>query len=270
MAFDETGQATTAEHRVSIAKRAYKLLTEQVGFPPEDIIFDPEHPDRRHGHGGARRLRGVVHRLDPQIKTRVPGHEDLGRRVEPVVLVPHLAAVREAMHAVFLYHAIKAGLDMGIVNAGQLAVYDEIDPTLREHVEDLVLNRRPDATERLLALAASLSGDRSARKTSWRGAPSRSAKRLAHALVNGITDFIDVDVAEALTTYPQPLDDHRGPADGRHEHRRRAVRRRQDVPAAGGEERPRDEEGGRDPRAADGRREAGRRGSPRRAARARW
>src|SRR5690606_18980556 len=119
--------------------------------------------------------------------------------------------VREAMHAVFLYHAIKAGLDMAIVNAGQLAVYEQLDPTLRDAVEDLVLNRRPDATERLLALAATFGGTTEKKEDdlAWRKQPLKD--RLAHALVNGITDFVDEDIAEALTVYPRPLAIIEGP-----------------------------------------------------------
>jgi 5-methyltetrahydrofolate--homocysteine methyltransferase len=206
MAFDETGQATTVEHRVSIAHRAYKILTEQVGFPPEDIIFDPniltvgtgmeEHDDYAVGFIEAVR----------RIKAELPGTKVSGGVSNLSFSFRTNPRVREAIHAVFLYHAIKAGLDMAIVNAGQLAVYEQLDPALREHVEDLVLNRRPDATERLLTLASTMSGegDKKADEQAWRSEPL--AKRLAHALVNGITDFIDVDVAEALTVYAKPLD----------------------------------------------------------------
>ncbi len=205
MAFDETGQATTVDHRVSIAHRAYKILTEQVGFPPEDIIFDPniltigtgmeEHDDYAVGFIEAVR----------RIKAELPGTKISGGVSNLSFSFRTSPRVREAIHSVFLYHAIKAGLDMAIVNAGQLAVYEQLDPVLREHVEDLVLNRRADATERMLSLAASFSGEtvRKEDELLWRKEPL--AKRMAHALVNGITDFIDTDVAEALTVYPKPL-----------------------------------------------------------------
>ncbi len=211
MAFDETGQATTVEHRVAIAHRAHRILTEQVGFPPEDIIFDPNILTIGTGiedHDGyAVSFLEAVRR----IKAELPGVKVSGGVSNLSFSFRTSPRVREAMHAVFLYHAIRAGLDMAIVNAGQLAVYDELDPVLREHVEDLVLNRRPDATERLLALAATLTGEtaRQEDELAWRKLDLRG--RLAHALVNGITDFIDADVAEALTVYARPLDIIEGP-----------------------------------------------------------
>ncbi len=211
MAFDETGQATTVDHRLEIAHRAYKILTEQVGFPAEDIIFDPNILTIGTG----------IEEHDPyavdfiaavkRIKAELPGTKTSGGVSNLSFSFRTSPRVREAMHAVFLYHAIKAGLDMAIVNAGQLAVYDDIDPILREHVEDLVLNRRPDATERMLQLAASYSGEtvRKEDELLWRKLPLK--ERMAHALVNGVTDFIDPDVAEALATYPKPLDIIEGP-----------------------------------------------------------
>ncbi len=205
MAFDETGQATSVDHRLAIAHRAYKILTEQVGFPAEDIIFDPN--ILTIGTGIEEHDPYAVHFIDAvrRIKTELPGTKVSGGVSNLSFSFRTSPRVREAMHAVFLYHAIKAGLDMAIVNAGQLAVYDDIDPILREHVEDLVLNRRPDATERMLALASSYSGEtvRKEDELLWRKEPL--GKRMAHALVNGITDFIDEDVAEALTVYPRPL-----------------------------------------------------------------
>jgi 5-methyltetrahydrofolate--homocysteine methyltransferase len=211
MAFDETGQATGVDHRLAIAHRAYKILTEQVGFPPEDIIFDPNILTigtgiEEHDPYAVNFLAATARIKAELAYARVSGgvsNLSFSFRTSP--------RVREAMHAVFLYHAIQAGLDMAIVNAGQLAVYDELDPALRERVEDLVLNRRPDATERMLELAATLGGDaaRQADELAWRRQPL--ADRLAHALVNGITDFIDPDVAEALTVYPKPLDIIEGP-----------------------------------------------------------
>ncbi|HWU86163.1 MAG TPA: methionine synthase [Kofleriaceae bacterium] len=211
MAFDETGQATSVEHRLAIAHRAYKILTEQVGFPPEDIIFDPNILTVGTGieeHDGyAVSFIEAVRR----IKAELPGAKVSGGVSNLSFSFRTSPRVREAMHAVFLYHAIAAGLDMAIVNAGQLAVYEQLDPALREHIEDLVLNRRPDATERLLAFAATLSGEAAKKEDelAWRKLDLRG--RLAHALVNGITDFIDPDVAEALTVYAKPLDIIEGP-----------------------------------------------------------
>ena len=145
--------------------------------------------------------------------------------------------VREAMHSVFLYHAIRAGMDMGIVNAGQLAIYEQIEPELRERVEDVILNRRPDATERLLEIAGRYQGRgrcQSAPRTSP-GATWPVDKRLEHALVQGIDEFVVADTEEARSQLRAAAAGHRRPADGRHERGRRPVRRRQDVPAAGGQ-----------------------------------
>ncbi|HET9627640.1 MAG TPA: methionine synthase [Kofleriaceae bacterium] len=211
MAFDETGQATSVEHRLVIAHRAYKILTEQVGFPPEDIIFDPN--ILTIGTGIEEHDPYAVNFIEAtrRIKAELPSAKVSGGVSNLSFSFRTSPRVREAMHAVFLYHAIKAGLDMAIVNAGQLAVYDELDPVLREHVEDLVLNRRPDATERMLAYAATMTGE-AAKQTdelAWRKEPL--AARLAHAMVNGITDFIDPDVAEALGVYAKPLDIIEGP-----------------------------------------------------------
>ena len=154
--------------------------------------------------------------------------------------------VREAMHSVFLYHAIQAGMDMGIVNAGQLALYDDIDPELRELVEDVILNRRPDATDRLLEAAERYKGGEAQKREvdlSWREKPVE--ERLVHALVHGIGTYIDTDTEEARAKADASAARHRRPADGRHERGRRSVRLRQDVPAAGGEVGARDEAGGR-------------------------
>ncbi len=211
MAFDETGQATTVEHRLAIAKRAYTILTEQVGFPPEDIIFDPN--ILTIGTGIEEHDPYAVNFIEAvrRIKAELPGAKVSGGVSNLSFSFRTSPRVREAMHAVFLYHAIKAGLDMAIVNAGQLAVYEQLDPTLREAVEDLVLNRRRDGTERMLALAATFGGatDKKEDDLAWRKQPLK--ERLAHALVNGITDFIDPDIAEALTVYAKPLDIIEGP-----------------------------------------------------------
>jgi len=212
MAFDEQGQADTIERKVSICERAYKLLTEQVGFPPEDIIFDPNifavatGIEEHNGYGIA------FIEATRQIKEKMPlvhisgGVSNLSfsfRGNEPV---------REAMHSVFLYHAIQAGMDMGIVNAGQLALYDDIPAELRELCEDVVLNRRDDATDRLLEAAPRYKGD-GAKKVEkdlkWRDAPVED--RLAHSLVHGITDFIEIDTEEARQKLPKPLHVIEGP-----------------------------------------------------------
>ena len=211
MAFDETGQATDVEQRVAIARRAYRLLTEEVGFPPEDLVFDPN--ILTIGTGIEEHDAYAVNFLEAvrRIKAQCPGMKISGGVSNLSFAFRTSPRVREAMHAVFLYHAIRAGLDMAIVNAGQLAVYEELEPALREHVEDLVLNRRPDATERLLALAATLGGveKKAEDELAWRKEPL--ARRMAHALVTGNADFVDQDVAEALTVYDRPLAIIEGP-----------------------------------------------------------
>ena len=213
MAFDEQGQADTLARKVSICRRAYKLLTEEVDFPPEDIVFDPNifavatGIDEHNNYGvdfieAARRIRAELPYA--HISGGVSNLSFSFRGNEPV---------REAMHAVFLYHAIQAGMDMGIVNAGQLAVYETIDPALREACEDVVLNRRPDATERLVEIAEKYRGGaaREAKGSdlSWRELPVE--KRLAHALVNGIADFVDPDTDEAREKLGRPLSVIEGP-----------------------------------------------------------
>jgi 5-methyltetrahydrofolate--homocysteine methyltransferase len=212
MAFDEQGQADTLERKTAISKRAYDLLVNEVGFPPEDIIFDPnifavatgiaEHD----GYGlafveAARWIRQNLPHV--HVSGGVSNFSFSFRGNE---------RVREAMHSVFLYHAIGAGMDMGIVNAGQMAVYDDLDPELRLACEDVVLNRRADAAERLLALAEQVQGGGQKSKTpdlAWRNATVEA--RLSHALVHGITDFINVDVEEARLAAARPLDVIEGP-----------------------------------------------------------
>ncbi len=214
MAFDEQGQADTADRKVEICERAYKILTEEVGFPPEDIIFDPN-------------IFAVA--------TGIEEHNNYGldfieatRRIKEKMPLVHISGgvsnlsfafrgnepVREAMHSVFLFHAIRAGMDMGIVNAGQLALYDDIPAELRELCEDVVLNRRPDATDRLLDAAPKFKGDGSGAKAkekdlSWRNAPVQ--ERLTHSLVHGITDFIEEDTEEARQQADKPLHVIEGP-----------------------------------------------------------
>ncbi|HEX2725956.1 MAG TPA: methionine synthase, partial [Beijerinckiaceae bacterium] len=213
MAFDERGQADTFERKVAICTRAYKVLTEQVGFPPEDIIFDPNifavatGIEEHNGYGVA------FVEAARQIRTNLPHVHISGGVSNLSFAFRGNEPVREAMHSVFLYHAIAAGMDMGIVNAGQLAVYDEIDPELRELCEDVVLNRREDATERLLEAAPRFKGDGSGPAKvgdlEWRTWPV--ARRLEHALVNGITEFIEADVEEARQQVERPLHVIEGP-----------------------------------------------------------
>ncbi|WP_454656124.1 methionine synthase [Bosea beijingensis] len=213
MAFDEVGQADTFQRKIEICTRAYKLLTETIGFPPEDIIFDPN-------------IFAVA--------TGIEEHDNYGndfidatRAIRETLPHAHISGgvsnlsfsfrgnekVREAMHSVFLYHAIKAGMDMGIVNAGQLGSYDDLDPELRELCEDVVLNRRKDSTERLLEAAPRFKGDgsvaASGKDLAWRELPVE--KRLEHALVAGITEFIDIDTEEARLNAAKPLHVIEGP-----------------------------------------------------------
>jgi 5-methyltetrahydrofolate--homocysteine methyltransferase len=212
MAFDEQGQADSVERKVAICERAYALLTQRVGFPPEDIIFDPNifavaTGIAEHDGYGLDFIEAVR-----QIKQRCPGALTSGGLSNVSFSFRGNDPVREAMHAVFLYHAIRAGLDMAIVNAGQLAIYEEIPADLRERVEDVILNRRPDATERLLEVAAQFRGEAGARRAEdleWRTWPV--AKRLEHALVKGIDEYVARDVEEARLAAARPLDVIEGP-----------------------------------------------------------
>ncbi len=212
MAFDEQGQADTIERKVSICERAYKLLTETVGFPPEDIIFDPNifavatGIEEHNGYGIA------FIEATRQIKEKMPLVHISGGVSNLSFAFRGNEPVREAMHSVFLYHAIQAGMDMGIVNAGQLAVYDDIPAELRELCEDVVLNRRDDATDRLLDAAPRFKGDgakRVEKDLKWRDAPVE--ERLTHSLVHGITDFIEADTEEARQKADKPLHVIEGP-----------------------------------------------------------
>ncbi|HZR59444.1 MAG TPA: methionine synthase [Xanthobacteraceae bacterium] len=212
MAFDESGQADTLERKSAIAKRAYDILINKVGFPPQDIIIDPNifaiatGMEEHNGYGVAF-IEGAR-----WIKQNLPHAHVSGGISNLSFSFRGNESVREAMHSVFLYHAIAAGMDMGIVNAGQIAVYDELDPELREACEDVVLNRRADAAERLLALAERHRGHGKEKKEAdlaWRALPVE--KRLAHALINGITDFIADDVEEARLKAPRPLAVIEGP-----------------------------------------------------------
>ena len=220
MAFDEKGQADTYERKIEICERAYRVLVDEVDFPPEDIIFDPnifaiatgieEHNNYAVDFINATRW----------IKQHLPGAKVSGGVSNVSFSFRGNDPVREAIHTVFLYHAIQAGMDMGIVNAGMVGVYDDLEPVLRERVEDVVLNRRPDAGERLVDIADSAKGaakDEST-KLAWRGTPDAPvgvAQRLSHALVHGITDFINEDTEaayqEVLTQGGRPLHVIEGP-----------------------------------------------------------
>jgi len=212
MAFDEDGQADNRQRMVDICSRCYRILTEEVGFPAEDIIFDPNIFPVATGIDEHRNFSRDYIAAAAEIKQTLPHALISGGVSNMSFSFRGNNAVREAMHAVFLYHALGAGMDMGIVNAGQLAVYDEIPPDLRERVEDVVLNRREDATERLLEIAGSIEGGgaRARRQDlSWRREPV--AKRLAHALVEGITDYIIDDTEEARLAAKRPIEVIEGP-----------------------------------------------------------
>ncbi len=206
MAFDEVGQADTADRKIEICTRSYKLLTETAGFPATDIIFDPNIFAVATGIEEHNNYAVDFIEATRAIKETLPGARVSGGVSNISFSFRGNEPVREAMHSVFLYHAIAAGMDMGIVNAGQLAIYDEIPPDLREPVEDVILNRRDDATERLLEVAERYRGG-AKKKTevdlSWREASV--AERLRHALVKGITDFIVEDTEEARAELGRPL-----------------------------------------------------------------
>ncbi|HXV95731.1 MAG TPA: methionine synthase [Gaiellaceae bacterium] len=211
MAFDEQGQAETADRKVEICERAYRLLVDEAGFAPEDIVFDPNILAVATGmeeHAGF--AKSFIEAV-PRTKERCPGAKISGGVSNLSFAFRGNDVVREAIHSVFLYHAIQAGLDMGIVNAGQLAVYEDIPPDLLEHVEDIVFDRRPDATERLVAFAATVKGEGTKRELdlSWREAPVE--QRLSYALVHGVVDFIEEDTEEARQKLPRPLDVIEGP-----------------------------------------------------------
>ena len=211
MAFDEQGQADTTERRVEVCERAYALLTKRVGFPPTDIIFDPnifpvatgmdEHNDYARSYIEAAQL----------IRERCPGAKLSGGVSNLSFSFRGNDVVREAMHSAFLYQAIRAGMDMGIVNAGQLTVYEDIPDDLLERVEDVIFNRRPDATERLVEIAGAVRGEATKREfdLSWREAPVE--ERLSYALVHGVVDFIEADTEEARRKVSRPLEVIEGP-----------------------------------------------------------
>ena len=213
MAFDEQGQADTLERKVEICTKAYKLLTEEVGFPPEDIVFDPNVFAIATGieeHAGY----GIAFIEATRIIRQTLPHAHVSGGVSNLSFsFRGNEPVREAMHAVFLYYAIQAGMDMGIVNAGQLAVYDSLDPELRAACEDVIFNKRSDATDRLLTIAEKYRGaagkEGAVKDLAWRDKPV--ADRIAYALVNGITEFIDADTEEARLEAVRPLHVIEGP-----------------------------------------------------------
>ncbi len=211
MAFDEQGQADTKARKVDICRRAYELLTTRVGFPPEDIIFDPN----------IFAIGTGIEEHNPYAIDFIEACQDIRQACPHVNISGGVSnvsfsfrgnnAVREAIHSVFLYHAIKSGLSMGIVNAGQLAVYEDLPDQLRTRVEDVVLNRRPDATERLMEIAGEYSGQtrEKVQDTAWRDEPVKA--RLSHALVHGITDFVEADTEEARQAFDRPIEVIEGP-----------------------------------------------------------
>jgi len=213
MAFDETGQADTRLRKIEICRRAYRILVDEVGFPPEDIIFDPNifavaTGIEEHDNYGVDFIEATQ-----AIRADLPHAHISGGVSNLSFSFRGNEPVREAMHSVFLFHAIQAGMDMGIVNAGQLAVYEQLDAELRELCEDVVLNRRKDATERLLDAAPRFAGKGGGQARNdnieWRGWPV--GKRLEHALVNGITEYIEVDTEEARAQAARPLHVIEGP-----------------------------------------------------------
>jgi 5-methyltetrahydrofolate--homocysteine methyltransferase len=211
MAFDEKGQADSIDRKVEICQRAYALLTERIDFPPQDIIFDPnilaigtgieEHADYARNFIEATRL----------IKERCPGALVSGGVSNLSFAFRGNDRVREAIHSAFLYHAIAAGMDMGIVNAGQLEVYEEIPKDLLERVEDLIFNRRPDATDRMVEFAESVKGSGRKREVDLRWREGSVEERLSHALIHGVDDFIVEDAEEARLAYGSPLRVIEGP-----------------------------------------------------------
>ncbi len=212
MAFDEQGQADTVERKVEICKRSYDVLTQKAGFPPEDIIFDPNIFAVATGIEEHNNYSVDFIQATAKIRAACP-HAHISGGVSNVSFsFRGNDPVREAMHSVFLYHAIKAGMTMGIVNAGQLAIYEDIDQELRERVEDVILNRRADATERLLEIAGRFKGEAGQKKTedlAWRSLPV--VKRLEHALVKGIDEFVVPDTEEARLHFERPLQVIEGP-----------------------------------------------------------
>jgi len=211
MAFDERGQADTVERKVEVCERAFRLLTERVGFPAEDIVLDPNVFAVATGieeHAGYARAFIEATR---EIKRRCPGALVSGGISNLSFAFRGNETVRRAMHAAFLYHAIRAGLDMGIVNAGQLTVYEDLPPDLLERVEDVIFDRRPDATERLVEFARTVAGRPVRREEDLAWRRGTVEERLTHALVHGVPDFVEADTEEALERYGRPLSVIEGP-----------------------------------------------------------
>jgi 5-methyltetrahydrofolate--homocysteine methyltransferase len=254
MAFDEQGQADGYERRIAVCRRAYDLLVGKAGFPPDDIVFDPNVFAIATGIDEHANYAIDFIRATRWIREHLPGALVSGRHQQRVVQLPRQrrrCARRSTRCSCTTRSA--PGLSMGIVNAGQLGVYDELDPELRERVEDVVLNRRDDATERLVAFAETVKGKAkdAGEDLAWREGTVEA--RLSHALVKGNREphrrgHRGGEGGDRRARRAADRGD-RGPADGRHERRRRSVRRGQDVPAAGRQERARDEAGGRAPRA---------------------
>jgi len=215
MAFDEEGQAVTADEKLRICKRSYKLLTEQAGFPPEDIIFDSNILTVATGMEEHNNYAVEFFEAVRRIKEECPGARTSGGVSNVSFSFRGNDVVREAMNACFLYHAIRNGLDMGIVNAGQLEVYDDVEPELKQYIEDVLLNRHPDATERLIDYAeviknrGTTGGKEEAEVAAWRNGSVE--ERLGYALLKGITDFIEADTEEARVKYGRPLNVIQGP-----------------------------------------------------------
>lgn len=211
MAFDENGQADSYERRIEICERSYRILVDVVGFPCQDIIFDPNIFPVATGMEEHNNNAVDFFRATKWIKDNLPGAKVSGGVSNVSFSFRGNDKVREAMHSAFLYHAIQNGMDMGIVNPSMLEVYDDIDKTLLEYVEDVLLNRRPDATERLLELAETVKGDGKKKEIdlSWR--ENAVQERLSHALVKGIVEFIDEDVEECRHLYKRPIEVIEGP-----------------------------------------------------------
>ncbi len=212
MAFDEKGQADTFEKRIQICERAYKLLTQKADFPPEDIIFDPNVLTVGTGMEEHANYAVDFFKAVRWIKTNLPHVRTSGGISNVSFSFRGNNVLREAIHSAFLFHAIREGLDMGIVNAGALPVYDDIPKDMLEHIEDVMLNRREDATERLITFAQGMTATKGAVKVedlAWRSLPVE--ERLAHSLVKGIADFAEVDAEEARQKYPKPLHVIEGP-----------------------------------------------------------
>ncbi|MEE8636444.1 MAG: methionine synthase, partial [Acidiferrobacterales bacterium] len=211
MAFDEQGQADTVERKVEICERAYRILTEQVGFPPEDIVFDPNIFAVATGIEAHNEYGKAFIEATRLIKQRLPHVKISGGVSNFSFSFRGNNALREAMHAVFLYHAIKAGLDMAIVNAGKLPLYQDIEPAVRECIEDVLFNRRPDATERLLEIAQTVRGQVQQKKEDLRWREGDVRGRLVHALVHGIDNYIIADTEDARVSAKRALEVIEGP-----------------------------------------------------------